>query len=222
MDHQPSIAFYDFDGTLVASNVVRRYAYYAKHLPSKSRAFLKCSKLVLSVPALMALDFYSRGLFNEIFYREYRGMKKEWLERLAEPVFDKVIRPAIYPGTKSLLEGDRAQGFRLTLVTGELDFIMQPVVRYFGFDDLISNALEFKDGVATGEVVPPLIAQAKKVSAMLDLCQRYNMSPAQARAYSDSFSDVPMLEAVGSPMAVNPDRRLKSVAAKRGWPVLHL
>jgi len=76
------LAFYDLDGTLCSSNVVVRYAFFARHHPSKARALLKCGKLLLSVPVMIGLDFYSRTLFNEIFYREYRGMKKEWLQEL--------------------------------------------------------------------------------------------------------------------------------------------
>ncbi len=222
MSEPVRMAFYDLDGTLVSSNVVLRYVFYAKSLPSKTRAILKYSKLLLSVPALLAIDFYSRRLFNEIFCREYQGMKKEWLRELAEPLFEKVVRPSIYPAAKTLLEADREQGFRLVLVTGELDFALDPIVRFLGFDDLICNSLVFKNGAATGEVVPPLIAEREKVAAMLRVCRQHNAEPQQSKAYSDSFHDVPMLEAVGNPAAVNPDRRLRRVAVKRGWPVLDL
>lgn len=216
------IAFYDLDGTLVSSNVVLRYSYYVRSLPSKAKSILKCSKLLLSVPFLMGLELYSRRLFNEVFYREYRGMKKEWLKELAERVFEKVIRPSVYRGSSALVDADRERGFRLVLVTGELDFVLEPVVRYFGFHDLICNSLVYENGAATGEVVRPLIAEREKVEAVMKVCQEYNGLPAQSKAYSDSFSDLPMLEAVGNPVAVNPDRRLRRVAAARGWPALNL
>ncbi len=215
-------AFYDLDGTLISGNVVTRYAFRARHHPSRLRAVGKYAKLVLSVPALMALDHYSRRLFNEVFYREYRGMRRDWLEAMTEQLFEQEIRPSIYPGAGALVAADRAAGYRLVLVTGGLDFDLGPVIRHFGFDAVISNSLVFLDGTATGEMAPPVIAEQEKQQALLRLCREYNVDTAQSKAYSDSFSDLPMLETVGKPVAVNPDRRLRRVALKRGWPVLDL
>jgi HAD superfamily hydrolase (TIGR01490 family) len=216
------LAFYDFDGTLVSGNVVRRYAFFARNHPSKLKAFLRFSKLVASVPLLLGLDLYSRRLFNEYFYREYRGMQREWLLDLGERLFLEEIRPTIYAGSKELVEADRRQGFRPVLVTGELDFALAQVARYFGFDAVISNALVYEKGAATGAVAAPLIAEQEKVKAIRQLCRQRDVELAQCKAYSDSFSDTPMLESVGSPVAVNPDRRLRRIAQKRGWPILNL
>jgi HAD superfamily hydrolase (TIGR01490 family) len=215
-------AFYDLDGTLIAGNVVTRYAFVARNHPSRLVAALKCAKLVASVPAWIALDFYSRRLFNEVFYREYRGLRRDWLESLAERLFEEEVRPGIYPGAKPLVDADRAAGYRLVLVTGGLDFDLPPVVRHFGFDHVISNRLVFRNGAATGEVEPPLMAEAEKQAALQRFCRDYNVDTAHSKAYSDSFSDLPMLEAVGLPAAVNPDRRLRRAARERNWPVLDL
>ena len=216
------LALYDFDGTLVSGNVVRRYAFFARHHPSKLHAVLKCTKLVTSVPLLIGLDFLSRPLFNEYFYREYRGMRREWLLELSEQLFREEIQPSIYPRSKELVEADRSQGFRLVLVTGELDFALGEVARYFGFDAVIANTLVYEKGAATGEITRPLIATEEKARAIQRLCREYNVKPEFCKAYSDSFSDAPMLESVGHPIAVNPDRRLRRVALQRGWPIVDL
>ena len=212
-------AFYDLDGTLISGNIVTRYAFFARRRP---RGALHYARLLLKVPLFLALDLYSRRAFNEYFYREYRGLRREWLESLADDLFDKVMRPEIHPGAQALVDGDRRAGYRVVLVTGALDFDLPPLVRHFGFDDVISNRLVFADGAATGEVEPPVLAEETKVQALRDWCRKYNVDAAQSKAYSDSFSDLPLLEAVGQPAAVHPDRRLRQEALRRGWPILDL
>jgi HAD superfamily hydrolase (TIGR01490 family) len=176
----------------------------------------------LSVPFLIGLDLYSRGLFNRVFFRQYAGMSREWLADLAEGMFEKTIRPSLFPEARSVIEEDRGQGLRLVMLSGELDFVLRPVVRYLGFDQLVANSLEFIDSVATGRIVPPLVAEHEKVAAIRRICGELGAEAGESKAYSDSSSDLPMLEAVGHPVAVNPDRRLKRVAGARGWPVLDL
>ena len=215
-------AFYDFDGTLVSSNVVTRYAFFAKNHPSRIIAFLRYIKLLVTIPFWIGLDIYSRRLFNLVFYREYRGMNEDWLSQQSEKMFDRDIIPKVYPGAESLLEADRKAGFRLVLVSGGLDFALAPVVRHFGFDDLICNRLVYQQGVATGEIAPPLLAEQEKLAAIKRFCREYNVDTARSKAYSDSYSDIPMLEAVGLPAAVNPGRGLRRVASQRGWPILNL
>lgn len=217
-----AIAFYDFDGTLASSNIVTRYAYLMRRLPQRVVSYWKLARLIASVPGYLALDHVSRSMFNLVFFREYRGARQEWLEGQAQGLFDDFVRPSIYAGSKELVEADRAAGFRPVLVSGELDFVLRPVVRYFGFDGLISNSLVYVNGIATGEVVAPLIAEEAKVRAMSAFCGEETDALRRGKAYSDSFSDLPMLEAAGSPCAVNPDRRLRAAAETRGWPVKEL
>ncbi|MEJ2006983.1 MAG: HAD-IB family hydrolase [Acidobacteriota bacterium] len=219
--NQP-LAFYDFDGTLTSGNIVRRYAFFTWHQPSRSRAIWKFLKLLFSIPKWLMMEFRSRRQFNIVFFREYRGMKEKQLRGQAEQLFYEEILPSIYPDTKALLEEDRRQGYLPVLVTGELDVALDDVIRYLGFHAVISNHLVFEDGVATGEVEAPLIAEEEKVRAMEELCRKFGTEMKRSKAYSDSFSDLSMLEAVGTPAAVNPDRRLKQIALERGWTILDL
>ena len=216
------LAFFDFDGTLASSNIVTRYAWLARHLPSRVASAWRFSRLLVSVPFYLALDSYSRRLFNQVFFHSYRGLRQVWLEEFSQRVFEAVIQPSIHPGAPAFVQGIREEDVRLVLVSGELDFLLRPVVRFFNFDDLIANRLEFDRGVATGRVAPPLLAEAQKVEAMRECCRRTGAAMAESSAFSDSFSDVPMLEAVGSATAVNPDRRLRREAVRRGWRVVDL
>ncbi len=216
------LAFYDWDGTLVSSNVVTQYAWYARHAPSLREAAVRTARVAIQIPLLAALELYSRTRLNIVFYREYRGLRRAWLEEMAEGLFAAVFRPSIYPGARALVESDKSQGYRTVLVTGSLDFALGPVMRHFRFDHLIANSLVFEDGVATGEIAPPLIAEAEKVAAMRKLSRECDADLGRSKAYSDSMSDLPMLEAVGLPAVVHPGRRLKRIARRRGWPILDL
>lgn len=222
MAKQAPIAFYDLDGTLVSSNIVTRYSVLLRLLPSRPQSVWRLLRLISSVPAYLLLDQISRRLFNEIFFKEYRGLREDWLRAQAQPLFQRAFLPSVFAGAKEMVEADRAQGVRVVLVTGEVDFALAPVIDYFGFDHCIANRLAFLDGVATGVVFSPLIAEAEKVKAMMAFCRSSNVDIKQSKAYSDSFSDVPMLEAVGYPCAVNPDRRLRKMAERRGWPIRDL
>jgi HAD superfamily hydrolase (TIGR01490 family) len=218
----PPLAFYDLDGTLVSSNVVTQYAWFVRKYPARMEGAWRFVKLLASVPLLIGLDFYSRRLFNEVFYREYRGMRREWLDACAAGLFENVIRPAIYPGARELVASDRAAGFETVLVTGSLDFCLAPVARHFGFEHVICNSIEFSDGCATGRVARPLLAEREKVAAIKRVLASRGAAAAECKAYSDSLSDLPMLESVGRPAAVNPGRRLRRIARERRWPILDL
>jgi HAD superfamily hydrolase (TIGR01490 family) len=209
------IALYDFAGTLAGSNIVVRYAFYARRYPSRVGSLYRTAKLLVRVPFFVGLDLYSRRLLNRVFCRQYAGMKSEWLMGLAESMFEEVIRPSIFPAAPKLIEEDRRQGYRLVLVSGELDFALRPVVRYLGFDRLVANLLELSDGVATGRVEPPLVAEQEKVGCIERVLKELGAESSESKAYSDSSSDLPMLEAVGHPVAVNPDRRLGRLAVRR-------
>lgn len=211
-------AFFDLDGTLVSSNVVTQYAWYARRLGSYSRL----AGLVVRAPALLAFELCSRRAFNVSFFALYRGLRRDWLERLAGELFEHVFRPHLYAGAASLLEADRSAGYSPVLVTGSLDFAVEPLARHLGFAHVISNRLVFAGGVATGQLAAPVMAGSEKVTAIRRMCGEHHVETAQSKAYSDSLSDLPMLEAVGLPAVVHPGRRLRRIARRRGWPILDL
>lgn len=222
MDGNRKAAFIDLDGTLVHSTLVHVYAYYARNHRSILRSLYKSTKVVASLPLLLLIDLYSRRTFNIYHFKRYKGMERDRLIGLADDLFETVTKPSMYRRAHELVRQNRTAGYCNVLVTGTLDFTAQPVAQELGFDDLISNRLEYVDHIATGRVIPPLIAEEEKVAAIMDYSQKENIDLSQSRAYSDSFSDLPMLKAVGEPIATNPDRRLKKVARENGWAIVYL
>lgn len=213
-------AFFDVDGTLVRTNIVHAFAFYAMNQGSILGTAWQTARTLLSVPLFMATDRIDRKAFNELFYRYYRGQSEDRLETLAEELFEDVLKPAVYERTPHLLDSARRSGCRIVLVTGALDFTVRRLAEHLGADDVIANRMRFVNGVATGRVVPPVIEGAHKALAIRDYCVRHGLALERSFAYSDSFSDYPMLAVVGHPAAVNPDARLAGVARAYEWPIL--
>jgi HAD superfamily hydrolase (TIGR01490 family) len=213
-------AFFDVDGTLVRTNIVHAFGFYAMNQGSIFGTAWRTAKTAAAVPLYWALDKANRKIFNEVFYRSYEGMTEDRLVVLADELFDEVLKPAIHPGTGRLLDEARRAGCRIVLVTGALDFTMRRLAEHLGADDLVANRMHFVDGVATGRVVPPIVEGAHKARILRDYCVREGLALDESFAYSDSFSDYPMLAVVGHPTAVNPDLRLRNVARAYEWPII--
>jgi HAD superfamily hydrolase (TIGR01490 family) len=215
-------AFYDLDGTLLSCNLVTMHAYYARNDRSIVKSVYQFTKVVLSVPLYFGLDLYSRSLFNRIYFRAYRRMHRDRLIGLADDLFEVTLKPSIFPQAQALIETTRQLGYRNVLVTGTLDFQVRPIALHFGIDEVICNRLEFKNHIATGHVLPPLLAENEKANSIRQYAAENNIDLAESCAFSDSSADVPMLRAVGHPVATNPTRRLRRVALENNWPILEL
>jgi HAD superfamily hydrolase (TIGR01490 family) len=220
--YKNSAAFYDVDGTLIKINIVHAFAFYAARHASLAESTRRTIQTALSIPVFWAADKLSRKWFNEIFYRSYEGASEDRLVVLADELFEDVIKPNIYPRAKELIDESRRAGVRQVLISGALDFTMRPLAKYLGADDLIANQLEFVDHYATGKLKKPFVAGATKADIMRAYAKQHDVDLAESWAYTDSFSDYPMLAVVGHPTACNPDFRLRSLARSYDWPVLEL
>lgn len=217
-----SAAFYDVDGTLIKANIVHAFAYYAANQPTLTGSLVKTVKTIASLPLFWAADKLSRKAFNELFYRYYQGQSEDRLVILAEELFEDVIKPTIFPGAQDLIDESRRAGCRQVLLSGGLDFTVRPLAKFLGVDDFIANRLEFSNGYATGRLDKPFVAGATKAVIMRDYAAKYGLDLAKCWAYSDSYSDYPMLAVVGRPTAVNPDFRLRATARSYDWPIVDL
>ena len=104
-----------------------------------------------------------------------------------------VLRPAVFPGTYELLEKSRSLGLRQVVVTGALDVSVKPLMQHLGITEFVANRLEFVNGVATGRLLPPVMAAATKASWIRVFAERESLSLSDSYAYTDSMSDLPML-----------------------------
>lgn len=215
-------AFYDLEGTLVSTNLVHTLGFYSRNQPGLLRSIRKSATTLLSIPVFAVTDQYSRMVFNDLFFKRYKGESEDRLRFFAQELFEDVLKPAVFPGAFSLIEKSKSLGLRQVVVTGALDMSVKPLMDYLGIDDYVANRLEFVNGVATGRLVPPVLASATKASWIRTFAEREGINLSMSFAYSDSMSDLPMLSVVGHPAAVNPDMRLRQTALHHDWPILNL
>ena len=213
-------AFYDMDGTLVSTNLVHSYMFMARNEASIPRSILKTAAGLAKIPAFVAVDQVSRLAFNEMLFAGFEGAFEDRLLEFAEEHFDQVLKPNIFPGAQELVESAKKKGLRQVIVSGSLDFMVRPLARYLGIDDIITNRLELRRGVATGRLVKPIVAAANKARFIQEYARAHGIDLLESYAFSDSFSDYAMLAVVGRPAAVNPDWRLRRSAEEHRWPVL--
>jgi HAD superfamily hydrolase (TIGR01490 family) len=213
-------AFFDIDGTLISTNVVHAYGYYAMNEGSVRGILGRSAATIAQIPLFAGLNLIDRKIFNDYFYRQYAGLSEDRLLTLADDLFEDVIKGAIYSKAQDLIDEARRAGCRVVFVTGALDFTMRPLARHLGADDLIANRMQFVGGKATGKVIPPIIEGANKANVIREYCETHGISLMKSFAYTDSASDYAMLTVVGRPTAVNPDLRLRALARSYNWPVL--
>lgn len=215
-------SYFDVDGTLVSTNLIPPTMYYLLNQPTPLHVARKLGKAILKAPMMLWAELNDRRMFNEVLFSTFEGMSEDRLVTLADDVFDRVLKPAILPGAKDLISTSLDKGHEVILVSGALDVVAQQVAKYFGATACIANRLEIKDRQATGKLQRPVVAGPNKALLVRDHARQNGHNLDECFAYSDSYSDVPMLSIVGYPVAVNPDRRLRLLANAYHWPTIHL
>jgi fatty acyl-CoA reductase len=214
------IAAFDLENTLIASNVVASYSWLAtRRLPREDRMRFVLQTL-REAPALLAADRRDRSDFLRHFYRRYDGANAAQLEADAVEMFSDLILTKSFPAAIRRVREHRRLGHRTVLITGALDLAIEPLRPLF--DDIVCPSLARRpDGTYRGELtdVPP--TGEARAQALMDYADGHGLDLAESVAYADSTSDLPMLEVVGFPVAVNPETRLAALARKRGWLVEH-
>ena len=149
-------------------------------------------------------------------------MSRDRYDELIGECYEKVIQPHVYEGAREMVARCRKVGQKVVLVSGALEELMHILAEDIGADEVIANRLEFHERKATGKLLRPVVAGPTKARLVADHAKKNGHDLSECFAYSDSYSDVPMLSVVGQPAAVNPDRRLAILARAYDWPVLEL
>jgi HAD superfamily hydrolase (TIGR01490 family) len=210
-------AFFDLDGTLIAVNSGRLWLSHERSHrrlsvqdAAKGLAYLAAYKLGV-VDVRMALELAAASLRDRLEHEFDEGVR-EWYAR--------VVSPLRAPLAAHAIERHRAAGHRLVLITTSTSYQAAVAASDFGLDDHVGTRFAVEAGRFTGALVHPVPFGRGKVTLAEEYAEREGISLEHSYFYSDSITDLPMLERVGHPRIVNPDPRLAWVARARSIPVL--
>ncbi len=211
------LAVFDLENTLIKSNVVDSYAWLATRRIDDEDRSSSPWRTLREAPRLLALDRQDRGDFLRHFYRRYEGAPVARLEHDSWELWNDLLLTKAFPAGVRRVREHRRLGHRTLLITGALDVAIEPLRPLF--DDVMCASLGVRDGRYTGELLAGPPTGEARALLMADYAAAWGLELAESVAYADSASDLPMLEAAGHPVAVNPETKLAAIARKRGWHV---
>jgi HAD superfamily hydrolase (TIGR01490 family) len=210
-------ALFDMDRTLVRKETASLYVRYVRELGEgtwrdSARVFWWVTQYTLGVidgPAVAA-----RAL------RGFAGMHETVLAARCDDLFQRAVEVHVCDAGRRAVEEHRARGDVVAIVTGATPYMTRPLAHHLGIDHIVTSELELgPDGCFTGRLIEPLCYGQGKLARARDLAARLAFRLEDATFYSDSYTDLPLLEAVRTPVIVNPDPRLRRIARRRGWRV---
>ncbi len=213
-------AFFDVDNTLIRGStiyILGRGMYQRGYFTKKD-----ISRFVLA-----NLRFRLTGKENKEEIARFQksatdfigGHRVKDIEAIAQEIYDEYVSPAIWQGTMEIAQKHLSSNEEVWLVTAAPEDMAVLIAQRLGLTGALGSKAEIKDGAYTGAMLGALLHGKEKVIAVQDLAQRTGLNLAECYAYSDSHNDLPLLQCVGHPSAINPDAILGLRAMAEGWPI---
>lgn len=150
----------------------------------------------------------------------FKGREETWLLKSCAEWFPEYVLPELQRAGRAAVERHRARGDFVAIVTGATRYVAEPVAAELGISNVICSELEVDiEGRFTGAIIEPLCYGLGKVERTSRIAEREGFDIEEAYFYSDSITDLPLLQVVKVPIVINPDRRLRKIAKQRGWPI---
>lgn len=210
------LVFFDLDRT-ITSTVSGRVIAIAAHRKGMLRGRVAMNALFNSLANRLHIKS-QLSIINDML-TWVRGVPVLSLEALCTEVFTGTIERSIYSDAIKEIEMHRSGKAKIVLLSSSLEPLCSLAAGHLGMDDVICTVLDSKDGLYTGLAKGIPCFGKEKVNRMKEYCEMNNSRPEEAWYYGDSESDIPVLESVGHPVCINPDRRLKKKAEKNNWNI---
>jgi HAD superfamily hydrolase (TIGR01490 family) len=215
----PTAAFFDLDKTIIAKSSTLAFSRPFFHSGLLNRRAVLRSAYAQFVFALAGADEDQTERMRAFITSMCAGWDAQQVRDIVEETLHEIIDPLVYDEAVRLIEQHQAAGREVVIVSASGEELVAPIAAMLGADHMVGTRMVVENDHYTGEIAYYVFGPAKAV-AIRELAQARGYDLTQSYAYSDSITDVPMLEIVGYPHAVNPDRALRKVAGERGWPVL--
>ena len=212
-------AFFDIDGTLIARNSA---PLYMKHLRETGQAGVRDLARTLYYVWRYRLGLLDIERAMAMSLAWIRGREEAGVRADCDGWYARVIRPYLYPAMAATVAAHRRAGHVPVILTSATRYLAQPLAADLGIEHLLVTQLLVRDGRFTGEAVRPVCYGDGKTYWAERFAAAHDMDLARSYFYTDSITDLPLLERIGEPRVVNPDPRLGRVAARRGWPIVRL
>lgn len=212
-------AFFDLDKTIIAKSSTLAFSkpFFAQGLINR-RAVLK-SSYAQFIYLLSGADHDQMDRIRVHMTNMCAGWDVAQVRSIVDETLHDIVTPLVFAEATDLIAGHKLFGRDVVLVSASGEEIVAPIARALGATHALATRMVVEDGKYTGDVVFYCYGEGK-VQAIRELAAREGYRLEHCYAYSDSITDLPMLQAVGRPTVVNPDRALRKVATARGWPVL--
>jgi HAD superfamily hydrolase (TIGR01490 family) len=225
MEYPMIAAFFDVDGTLYTANMWRGLMQYAAAHGRKMRTRWYFGSLI-PLYLLRKLRLISEENFRKPWVSQLPWIIQNWRAEQAEAAFKWIAREYLPPSARNdiiaILREHVAQGHAVILVSAMLRPVLQEIAKSLGATGVVGTQIEIKDARISGRIDSPVCMGAQKEQLARAFLESRNLDIdfAASYAYADSFSDLPLFEMVGNPVAVYPDAELAPRAREKGWKVI--
>ena len=218
-------AFFDIDGTLITIKSMFSFQDFMRKHASKYKGLIgvlryKYEDFRYYMYRVMNTD---RAIVNKYYYQNFSGLPANEVQGLVDQWNENILKDdnLIIQETVKRLQEHKRNGYKIVAVSGSFVELLKPLMDKLGIDICLATNLEQKEGIFTGNIIPPQTIGKGKAVAIQNFLTSNDANLNQCYAYGDHHSDIPMLETVGNPVVVAGDKTLMDYGKEKNWPVIH-
>ena len=211
-------AFFDLDRTLIRGFSAKEF-FQARLFSGK----MSPREIIAQFSGVLVYALGNRNFAGlaSIGAKGVKGIKEDVFLEVGEEVYLKHLADSIYPESRAMVDAHLAKGHTVAIVSAATPYQVNPIARDLKIDKVMCTRMEVKNGVFTGNIIEPACWGEGKAIAAEQLAAKYNLDLGKSYFYTDSHEDMALMEIVGKPRPLNPDKALATVAFQNDWPVLN-